>query len=866
MVLNWLKKRREIPVEQRRYDKIYLFLALILFLATLWAVFNEVSTRRPWKEYQRKFYQLKLAKLDSLYRLAVANFDSAKYKELTEELEKAKAGLESEEYKRALEDYKKYERELAELTREFQFAKSRSDEYYYFYQRAKLENANGRETQKWWERVQREERLMSEFNAKIEEVTKKKDSTWAIVKGYRAKVSELQHELDKLFEEINRIKDRIQKTKEAQVKIVQVILPEFERTNFGTLKSRVDRCQTCHLGWDDPLFEDAPQPFKTHPNRELLEKHNPETFGCTPCHRGQGPALTEGYAHGDKDKHWEWPILKKEYIEAGCNDCHFNEINLKWAPKLTMGKHILIESGCYGCHGVDGYNDFPKIAPSLNNLLVKTTPGWLYRWILNPREYLPHGRMPDFKLTPEEAEAITAYLVKIGQDSSKNWQYQFKYQGGGNPARGKELVENIGCLGCHAIGDNKVVRETRGLNYDIAPELTKIGSKVNPQWLYDWLKNPRHYLPNTKMPSLRLTDQEASDIVAYLMTLKDTVDYAGIKINYSEAKADQGLKLIKSYGCYGCHEIKGTERETKVSVDISDFARKNIEQLDFGYKEHLPKDRLIWLAEKLRDPRGYSTERIKLKMPQFNFTDKEIEALVTLIASFKKNEVGSGYVQKFDRKRKEINEGRRLTLWYNCINCHQIEEQGGYIHPMIEDPGLRPPLLTIEGAKVQEPWLYEFLKNPTTIRPWFKLRMPTFQLTDDEITSLIRYFLGLSNQEFKVRSYDVPLEKKYVQAGKVLFEQLQCLKCHTAGSQLSASMLAPNLDLAPRRLKPEWVIDWLRDPQAIQPGTNMPTFFYEGTSPVPDVLDGNANEQIRALRDYIWTFARRGGSTLVMQR
>jgi len=865
MLFGWIRKRKEIPVEQRRYDKIYLVLAGVLFLATLWAVIDEVSTRRPWKEYQRKFYQLKLAKLDSLYKVALANFDSSKYSELSEELKKAKAGLESDEYKNALAEYKRLEKELAELTREFQFAKSRSDEYYYFFQKAKLENETGA-VKKWWEKIQREEEIMREFNLKIEELTKRKDSAWAIVKSYRSRVDSVQHEIDKLFAEINRIKDRIQKTKESQIKIVQVILPEFERTNFGTLKSRVDRCQTCHLGWNDSLFVDAPQPFRTHSNLELLQKHNPEVFGCTPCHRGQGPALTEGYAHGDKDKHWEWPILKKEYIEAGCNDCHFNEINLKWAQKLTDGKHILIESGCYGCHGIDGYNDFPKIAPSLNNLLVKTYPGWIYRWLLNPREYLPHGRMPNFYLTPQEAEAITAYLVRIGQDSARNWDYKFKYPGGGNPTRGKELVENIGCLGCHAIGENKIVRETRGLSYDVAPELTKIGSKVNPQWLYDWLKNPRHYLPNTKMPSLRLTDQEASDIVAYLMTLRDTVNYSAIKIEVTDEKAEQGLRLIKSYGCYGCHDIKGTEREAKVSVDISDFARKNIEQLDFGYKEYLPKDRLVWVSEKLRDPRGYSTERIQLKMPKFNFTDKEIEALVTLIASFKKNEVGSKYVQAFDKKRREINEGRRLTLWYNCTNCHQIEEQGGYIHPMIEDPGLRPPLLTIEGAKVQEPWLYEFLKNPTTIRPWFKLRMPTFQLTDDEITTLIKYFLGLSDQEFKVRSYEVPLDKKYVDAGRVLFDKLQCLKCHTVDSDLTASMLAPNLEIAHKRLKPEWVIDWLKDPQKIQPGTNMPTFFYEGISPIPDVLDGNADEQIRALRDYIWTLGRRTPSAVVMSR
>jgi hypothetical protein len=293
MLFGWIRKRREIPVEQRRYHKIYLVLAGLLFVATLWAVIDEVSTRRPWKEYQRKFYQLKLAKLDSLYKVALANFDSSKYNELSEELKKARAGLESDEYKNALAEYKRLEKELAELTREFQFAKSRSDEYYYFFQKAKLENETGA-VKKWWEKIQREEEMMKEFNLKIEELTKRKDSVWAIVKSYRMRVDSVQHEIDKLFAEINRIKDRIQKTKEAQIKIVQVILPEFERTNFGTLKSRVDRCQTCHLGWNDSLFVDAPQPFRTHPNLELLQKHNPEVIGCTPCHRGSGTCLDRG--------------------------------------------------------------------------------------------------------------------------------------------------------------------------------------------------------------------------------------------------------------------------------------------------------------------------------------------------------------------------------------------------------------------------------------------------------------------------------------------------------------------------------------------------------------------------------------------
>ena len=60
----------------------------------------------------------------------------------------------------------------------------------------------------------------------------------------------------------------------------------------------VDRCTTCHLGIDDPLFVGAKQPLTTHPNPELLKYHPVEKYGCTICHGGQGLATTyDGASH-----------------------------------------------------------------------------------------------------------------------------------------------------------------------------------------------------------------------------------------------------------------------------------------------------------------------------------------------------------------------------------------------------------------------------------------------------------------------------------------------------------------------------------------------------------------------------------------
>ena len=71
---------------------------------------------------------------------------------------------------------------------------------------------------------------------------------------------------------------------------------------------------------------------------------------------------------------------------------------------------------------------------------------------------------------------------------------------------------------------------------------------------------------------------------------------------------------------------------------------------------------------------------------------------------------------------------------------------------------------------------------------------------------------------------------------------------------MGASFLAPDLTLARERLKPDWMVQWLKDPQVLQPGTMMPTFFPEGQTPFHDILDGDTMKQIQAIKDYLLVF------------
>src|SRR3989304_4027876 len=68
-------------------------------------------------------------------------------------------------------------------------------------------------------------------------------------------------------------------------------------------------CKPCHIGSREPVTLTAADmvgraEFTSHPSPELLRIHNPERFGCSPCHNGNGratPSVEKG--HGLYE-HW----------------------------------------------------------------------------------------------------------------------------------------------------------------------------------------------------------------------------------------------------------------------------------------------------------------------------------------------------------------------------------------------------------------------------------------------------------------------------------------------------------------------------------------------------------------------------------
>ncbi len=180
----------------------------------------------------------------------------------------------------------------------------------------------------------------------------------------------------------------------------------------------------------------------------------------------------------------------------------------------------------------------------------------------------------------------------------------------------------------------------------------------------------------------------------------------------------RGETLVRKWGCSGCHDIKGMEKESRIGAELTTFGSKTVEELSFGNRTDVKHTWDDWTYYKIKTPRGYATERVEQLMPQFDLEDEDIKALRMLLGGFRERKVGHRYLADQGSRVQQVVEGRRLMQQYNCVGCHEIEKRGGFVRKYYqENVTLAPPPLNGEGEKVQSPWLFSFLKVAYYLAP-----------------------------------------------------------------------------------------------------------------------------------------------------
>ena len=570
------------PIEKKSYTKVLFVIGSLFLFVSLWAFYDELVSRRSWKDYQREFNTLELKKVESEYQAARQALDAeAVQHELVNirlKIEAAEIRMEGEDVKQLRAELKERQNRFADAKQRAGFAKADLDELFYEWKHALEENKND-DAEKLKQRYRDlEERLkeMKQRSAEAEAAVKLVEDK---LEGIAAELKKWKDEEKKLLEPLAKLEKKIDKIKSRGLDIQQVVIEDLGKG--GEVKwGSVDRCESCHVAINQDGFENEKNPFKTHPFRvELFGKHPIEKFGCTTCHWGQGRAtqikgkpLEEGdFVHGVVE-HWDKPLLRGDMLQSTCNKCHQDDWKLEHAPVYLTGKKLFWNLGCTGCHVVKGFENAPRVGPSLRKVGDKVAAEWLIRWIKNPRDYLPHTRMPRPPLDIEEpgqTEKVAAYLLQ----SSEKFDLPFGHAPAGNAAEGKKTFEKVGCYGCHILKDKGT---------GLAPALDRIMEKTTADWIYNWIQNPQAYNPEARMPNLRLTGAEAADVTAFLAQQGSplaTEPELRQTLRNSE-KAKQGYLIVSQFGCYGCHNIKGFEEASKLSVELTAFGKKELPELD----------------------------------------------------------------------------------------------------------------------------------------------------------------------------------------------------------------------------------------------------------------------------------------------
>ena len=581
--------------------------------------------------------------------------------------------------------------------------------------------------------------------------------------------------------------------------IQQIWLPEL---------GVVDRCTSCHVALKETSLTDvSTQPFRKHP----VIPHRLDQFGCTVCHRGQGVATTVAEAH-NSTLAWEQPILPAKYIESSCGECHRGP--LAGAPQLNQGRHLLSRYGCVHCHTVKlpsgGIMKATDDPPALSHIADKTTREWIYAWLKDPQAYASTSTMPNFKLSDDDARDISAFMIANSTPQAGDTT-GLSAKASADPAAGASLYGESFCASCHAV-QNAAGNLVGG---DAGPELTRVGSKVKPEWLQAWLRNPRAYDAETAMPHYRFSDPQVATLSGFLLAKADSDLLTNVHLEAATPEqVAHGKRLVSDYGCASCHEIAGIKKPENFAPELTRIGSKPVTQLVFlpGMQHTLPD----YIATKVKQPRAFGQG---LKMPQYTFTPAQIDSLATALLAF--NDRSSTLppsltvAAKPESDYQPAGKAGKLMTDLACFSCHRINGHGGDMAPD----------LTWEGSSVQRQWLVEFLKNPNTLRPSLIRRMPRFNLTDAEAIELTDYIMTVY-QSPAVDRDSMPLSgylQGQVELGKQLFYgKYACQGCHIVDTKIDKGYIGPTLTQVGSRLTAAWIFQWMKNSQALRPGTQEP--------------------------------------------
>ncbi|HET9525409.1 MAG TPA: c-type cytochrome [Pyrinomonadaceae bacterium] len=888
------------PIVSRSTSGWMLVCALLMTISIAWALYDEAFGQRPWKSMQREFVSRYTRYLDSIKakagRTETEVKESPEYQQLEADYNAAKEEIAPRE-KEINATVKSIQAKLDAITEPFQNQRGRLTVINY-----NIETNKGSAKQRYQRQAEQKRAEMIKVDMPTDDGKSVRTESYnyaQLEKLYDDLREEKARNLAEKAELLKRPAELLKKRDDhlrnhligqapSQIDGLKAKVANYDYSILGHQISVgqyeiVDRCEVCHAGVRESvdmtaadLAPDGPgttpdalaRAFVSHPDREVLRIHDPQKFGCSSCHWGNGRATTSDIKGHGRHRFWLWPMFEKENIEAGCQQCHARDRVTQGADTLNLGRDLFAERGCMGCHRYEGFDRETDALTGTRQMI---------------------GQLQD-QITANEKE-IRTVTQRSGEVEDNDEASRLLAQADNIRVTNSLLAARIDQLNLQAkymMQDQKKV----------GPNLKDVRVKLRKEWVPVWLENPQQFRPGTKMPTFwrfaahtdhgpDMRDKDAGDQIKAISAYLWQDSFTNTLPTQPRGNAGHGKELFETRGCMACHSIG--EGDSKVGGSFAANLQRVGEKANFDYIVrwiYNPRDRVApYCPKEKRDlthedyakkglPYVFDTElhsrcpndgaELQVQnmtvMPNFRLSEADARDVATYLFSLSSPPSYADASFMDDANLKE--KGRVLIKQYGCAGCHEIKgfEEEQRIGKELTVEGATPierldfalqthhaeqgedplelhkdqphkPWYNHKGffeRKITRPSIYDVGKEKD---PKDKLRMPQPYLTEEWRVALTTFLLGSVGQEgANVPStlFFTPQDQRRqdIQNGWWVIKKYNCQGCHQLQvGQRSVvqdlplyqtpegqDLLPPRLTSEGARVDPAWLLKFLNDP------------------------------------------------------
>jgi mono/diheme cytochrome c family protein len=426
------------------------------------------------------------------------------------------------------------------------------------------------------------------------------------------------------------------------------------------------------------------------------------------------------------------PLDSDERVLSG----QLTDDKLKW----YIGRKAITRLGCFGCHQIPGFDTAKPIGTPLNDWGKKDPERLAFEDIIAyaKEHYQPVDRMTDDK--------------GYGRVAEKGQKQPYE----GFFLEALEHHQRDGFL-------HQKLSEPRSYDYN---RLRTWDDRLRmPQ--FQFARGRIKPLEGETMEQAKAREEaEAREAV---MTFVLGLVAEPVPASYMNAPPPdrlaevKGRKVLEKYNCIGCHQVRPGVYEIIRTDEDSEASRDLASRLDERYKQamnstqgkgdHPFPEHNAWTG--LPSPLADRLLAYGLPSPP---PSSDIDHYVRLTQALRYSKGGKDQPKEVnnipaaefvDLKGKDLIAhstpfgGEFADLMVRSRYLTQIDPQNFATQANGESPASRsawPPPLLREGEKTQPGWLFQFLRNPTIIRPLVRLRMPRFNMSEEEAMDLVNYF------------------------------------------------------------------------------------------------------------------------------